>query len=82
VDCQWYLNIIDDILIIKGRKDMSEDRTIELVVQELQNRIGQITSEYETRLALLKAQATQELQQKDAQIQELLTPQNPEDKKY
>ena len=61
---------------------MSEDRTIELVVQELQNRIGQITSEYETRLALLKAQATQELQQKDAQIQELLTPQNPEDKKY
>lgn len=57
---------------------MSEDRTIELVVQELQNRIGQITSEYETRLALLKAQATQELQQKDAQIQELLTPQYSE----
>jgi hypothetical protein len=60
---------------------MSEDRTLELIVQELQNRIGQITSEYETRLAILKAQATQELQQKDAQIQELLTPQNPEDAK-
>jgi hypothetical protein len=60
---------------------MAEDRTLELVVQELQNRIGQITSEYETRLAVLKAQATQEIQQKDAQIQELLTPQNPEDAK-
>jgi hypothetical protein len=45
--------------------------TLELVVQELQNRIGQITSQYETQLAILKAQATEALQEKDAQIQEL-----------
>jgi hypothetical protein len=51
---------------------MSQDRTLELVVQELQQRIGQITSEYETRLAVLKAQATQEIQAKDAQLQELV----------
>jgi len=48
---------------------MSQDRTLELVVQELQQRIGQITSEYETRLAVLKAQATQEIQAKDEQLQ-------------
>ena len=29
--------------------------TLELVVQELQNRIGQITTQYETQLAVLKA---------------------------
>lgn len=57
---------------------MSEDKTLELVVQELQNRIGQISSEYETKLAILKAQATQEIQARDAKIQELLTPQYPE----
>lgn len=45
--------------------------TIELVVQELQNRIGQVTTNYETQLAVLKAQATQELQNKDQQIQAL-----------
>ena len=42
--------------------------TLELVVQELQNRIGQITSQYETQLAVLKAQATEALQAKDAEI--------------
>lgn len=42
--------------------------TLELVVQELQNRIGQITSQYETQLAVLKAQATEALQSKDAEI--------------
>jgi acetolactate synthase small subunit len=42
--------------------------TLELVVQELQNRIGQITSQYETQLAVLKAQATEALQNKDAEI--------------
>lgn len=42
--------------------------TLELVVQELQNRIGQITSNYETQLALLKAQATEEIQKRDEQI--------------
>jgi len=44
---------------------------LELMIQELQNRIGQITSQYETQLAGLKAQAMQEIQQRDAQIQEL-----------
>ena len=42
--------------------------TIELVVQELQNRIGQITSQYETQMAVLKAQATEAIQAKDAEI--------------
>lgn len=45
--------------------------TLELVVQELQNRIGQITSQYETQMAVLKAQATEALQAKDAEIAEL-----------
>ena len=45
--------------------------TIELVVQELQNRIGQITSQYETQMAVLKAQATEALQAKDAEIASL-----------
>jgi hypothetical protein len=51
------------------QKEMSN--TLELVVQELQNRIGQITSNYETQLAILKAQATEEIQKRDAQIAEL-----------
>jgi hypothetical protein len=42
--------------------------TLELIVQELQNRIGQLTSQYETQLAVLKAQATEALQAKDAEI--------------
>lgn len=45
--------------------------TLELVVQELQNRIGQITSQYETQLAVLKAQATEEIQKRDEQIKSL-----------
>jgi hypothetical protein len=45
--------------------------TLEMLVQELQNRIGQITSQYETQLALLKVQANEALQSKDAEIQEL-----------
>lgn len=45
--------------------------TLELVVQELQNRIGQITSNYETQLAVLKAQATEEIQKRDEQIKAL-----------
>lgn len=44
---------------------------LELMIQELQNRIGQLTSQYETQLAALKAQAMQEIQQRDTQIQEL-----------
>ena len=46
-------------------------QTLELFVQELQNRIGQITSQYETNLAMLKAQATQEIQAREQRIQEL-----------
>ena len=42
--------------------------TLELVVQELQNRIGQITSQYETQMAVLKAQATEAIQAKDNEI--------------
>jgi hypothetical protein len=45
--------------------------TLELVVQELQNRIGQITSNYETQMALLKVQATEEISKRDARIAEL-----------
>jgi len=45
--------------------------TLELVVQELQNRIGQMTSEYETKLAILKAQATEQIQARDKRIIEL-----------
>lgn len=44
---------------------------IELVVQELQNRIGQITTQYEAQMAMLKAQATQEIQSRDKRIEEL-----------
>lgn len=55
---------------------MSQDRTLELVVQELQNRIGQITSQYETQMAVLKAQAQQAIEVKDAEIAEL----KPKDK--
>ena len=47
---------------------MSQDKTLELVVQELQGRIGQITSQYETQMAVLKAQAQQALEAKDAEI--------------
>jgi hypothetical protein len=46
-------------------------QTLELVVQELQNRIGQMTSQYETQLAILKVQANEALQAKDAEIKEL-----------
>jgi hypothetical protein len=55
---------------------MSQDKTLELVVQELQNRIGQITSQYETQMAVLKAQAQQAIEAKDAEIAEL----KPKDK--
>ena len=45
--------------------------TLEMVVQELQQRIGQMTSEYETKLAILKAQATEQIQARDKRIIEL-----------
>lgn len=50
---------------------MSQDKTLELVVQELQNRIGQITSQYETQMAVLKVQANQALEAKDEEIKSL-----------
>ena len=50
---------------------MSQDKTLELVVQELQNRIGQITTQYETQMAVLKAQANQALEAKDEEIRTL-----------
>ena len=40
-------------------------------MQELQNHIGQVTTQYETQLAILKAQATQEIQGRDKRIEEL-----------
>jgi hypothetical protein len=46
-------------------------KTLELVVQELQSRIGQMTSNYETQMAVLKAQATEALEAKDAEIASL-----------
>jgi len=46
-------------------------KTLELVVQELQSRIGAITSQYETQMAILKAQVTVEIQNRDERIQEL-----------
>lgn len=49
----------------------TEPSMIELVVQELQNRIGQVTTQYETQMAVLKAQATQEMQQRDKRIEQL-----------
>lgn len=56
---------------------MSQDKTLELVVQELQTRIGQITTQYETQMAILKAQAVQEIEALKAQ----LTPIEEEDSK-
>jgi hypothetical protein len=53
------------------QSQFQNDPTLELLVQELQNRIGQITSQYETQLAILKAQATQEIQTREQRIQEL-----------
>jgi len=48
-----------------------ETKTLELIVQELQNRIGQITSQYETQMAVLKAQANMEISSRDEKIKEL-----------
>jgi hypothetical protein len=47
------------------------EKTLELIVQELQNRMGQLVSNYETQLAVLKAQATEALEEKDNKIKEL-----------
>jgi hypothetical protein len=49
----------------------SNPNGLELVVQELQDRIGKITSSYETQMAVLKAQATIELAEAHKKIEEL-----------
>ena len=46
-------------------------QTLELIIQELQQRIGQMTSDYETKLAVMKAQATEQIQARDRRIIEL-----------
>lgn len=46
-------------------------QTLELIIQELQQRIGQMTSDYETKLAIMKAQATEQIQARDKKIIEL-----------
>ena len=46
-------------------------QTLELIVQELQNRIGQLVGQYETQLAILKVQSKELVQSKDVEIQEL-----------
>ena len=46
-------------------------QTLELIAQELQNRIGQLVSQYETQLAILKVQSREAIQNKDAEIEEL-----------
>lgn len=46
-------------------------QTLELIIQELQQRIGQMTSDYETKLAVMKAQATEQIQARDKKIIEL-----------
>jgi hypothetical protein len=55
--------------------------TLEKVVQELQARIGQITSQYETQMAILKAQATEAIEAKDAEIEALKNPAKEEKSK-
>lgn len=45
--------------------------TLELIIQEMQQRIGQMTSDYETKLAVMKAQATEQIQLRDQRIIEL-----------
>jgi hypothetical protein len=64
---------------VTSKKGEIMSTTLELVVQELQNRIGQITSQYETQMAVLKAQATEALAAKDAEIASLR--ENKEDAK-
>jgi hypothetical protein len=46
-------------------------QTLELIVQELQNRIGQLVGQYETQLAILKVQSRELVQSKDVEIEEL-----------
>ena len=49
-------------------------QALELIVQELQNRIGQLVSQYETQLAILKVQSKELIHSKDAEIEQLKAP--------
>jgi hypothetical protein len=51
------------------RRIMSSN--LELIIQELQNRIGQITSNYELQMAMLKAQAMEEINKREEIINSL-----------
>jgi hypothetical protein len=51
------------------RRIMSNN--LELIIQELQNRIGQITSNYELQMAMLKAQAMEEINKREEVINNL-----------
>jgi len=62
---------VPDPRYVAPQPSLQDFRTLEMLVQELQNRIGQITSQYEVQLAQLKAQATHEIQSRDQRIQEL-----------
>lgn len=62
---------VPDPRYVAPQPSAQDFKTLELLVQELQNRIGQITSQYEVQMAHLKAQATQEIQSRDQRIQEL-----------
>ena len=46
-------------------------QTLESIVQELQNRIGQLVGQYETQLAILRVQSRELVQSKDVEIEEL-----------
>jgi len=50
------------------------NNNLELIIQELQSRIGQLTSNYELQMAMLKAQAMEEISKRDKQIRELSVP--------
>jgi hypothetical protein len=62
---------VPDPRYVAQQPSLQDFRTLEMLVQELQNRIGQITSQYEIQLAQLKAQATHEIQSREQRIQEL-----------
>jgi hypothetical protein len=45
--------------------------TLELILKELQSRIGHLVSQYETQVAILKVQAKEALEAKDLEIEKL-----------
>lgn len=48
-----------------------KNSTVEKIIQQLQSRIGEFVSQYETELAVLRAQAQEAMEEKDRQIAEL-----------